>query len=154
MTTRRKSFKAPKAKDYDPIEVELGDEIVKCKPTMAGVDLMPIMAALDGERLVTANGSGNISATINFLNNAFLDDDQVLEKEKDENDVPVVKKESSRVRAMNELSEGGYSMRDIVEICMWLVEQYTGNPTLSPERSSDSSKKTGSGASEKTSDED
>lgn len=149
--TKRKAFKAPKKTEREPIEIKLGSEVVRCRPQIAGLDLLPIMAALDGERLVTAAG-GAVSATLNFFNMVFLDDDAVIEK--DDNGEEKVVKESSQFRAMTTLREEGYEMRDLIEIAMWLVEQYTENPTDSANSSSDGSTKSGSGSTDATSEED
>lgn len=148
--TRRKAFKAPKKVEREPIEIKLGDEVVRCRPQIPGLELLPIMAALDGERLVTSSG-GAVSATLNFFNTVFIDDDYVLEKDDEGEDR--VAKPSSHVRAMTRLREDGYEMKDLIEIAMWLVEQYTENPTSSDEPSSDGSTKSGSGSTDETSDE-
>lgn len=119
-------------KGRSPIPIQLNDKVFHIRGQIAGIRLLHIMRALDGD-LTEGENAGTV--LWDFLEYVFTKDckEEALAYLKDA-DPPI-------------------SFTEVMEIVSWMIKEYTGNPTEQPEQSEHGSSTNGSGASESTSSE-
>lgn len=117
------------------MDLNIYDQTFKVRGTMAGIRLIKVMSALDGNA-DEVDGAAATQTIVQFLSDAFLTED--------------------RERAMDflENSEPPVPFSMLVEIIQWLVEEYTGNPTERQEQSENTSETGGSGSTANASSQD
>lgn len=114
------------------MDLEIYGTVFKVRGSMAGVRLIKVMSALDGNA-DDVDGAAATQTIVKFLSEAFLTED--------------------RDRAMDflENSDPPVPFTMLVEIIQWLVEEYTGNPTEPQGQSENTSATDGFGSTENAS---
>lgn len=110
------------------MDLNIYDRTFQVRGSMSGIRLLRVMNALDGDQ--KEGEDSTTEAILKFLSDAFLAE--------------------NRTEAMDFLEEAEppVGLPLLTEIIQWLVEQYTGNPTVPPTPSEVTSNPSGSTSSE------
>ena len=129
MTRKSKNFGGGVIPEGVPsMDLNIYDRTFQVRGSMSGIRLLRVMNALDGDQ--KEGEDSTTEAILKFLSDAFLAE--------------------NRTEAMDFLEEAEppVGLPLLTEIIQWLVEQYTGNPTVPPTPSEATSSPSGSTSSE------